>query len=86
MNISEQIDDFIRTEGKGNARDAVNVALAKIEILEFALKKGEQLANAQLLENLVSAYDARDIPAFNQLMNQAREIAANHQPKTQFTQ
>lgn len=38
MNISEQIDDFIRTEGKGNARDAVNVALAKIEILEFALK------------------------------------------------
>jgi len=39
MNISEQIDDFIRTEGKGNARDAVNVALARIERLELSLPK-----------------------------------------------
>jgi len=51
----------------------------------------QQFANAQLiaiapemrdlLANLVSAYDARNITAFNQLMSQAREIATNHQPK-----
>ena len=34
-----------------------------------------------LLANLVSAYDTRNITAFNRFMNQAREIAANHQPK-----
>lgn len=50
MNISEQIDDFIRTEGKGNARDAVNVALTKIELLETQIadlkRLNEEMAKA----------------------------------------
>lgn len=43
MNISEQIDDFIRTEGKGNARDAVNIALTKIDLLETKIADLERI-------------------------------------------
>jgi hypothetical protein len=35
MNISKELDDYIAKEGKGNVRDALNVALARLKILEL---------------------------------------------------
>ena len=61
MKVSEQIDEFIRVEGKGNVRDALNVALARIDLLraqkEHAREINEGLApyieqNFALLKNV----------------------------------
>jgi len=41
MKVSEQIDSFIEQNG-GNCRDALNVALARLEIMEAALDRIEK--------------------------------------------
>jgi hypothetical protein len=41
MTVSEQIDAFIEQHG-GNCRDALNVALARLEIMEAAMDRIEK--------------------------------------------
>ena len=35
MTVSEKINNFIETEGKGDIRDALNIALTRIELLQI---------------------------------------------------
>ena len=44
MNVSEMLDTYIATEGNGNARDALNAALARSEYI-----RGELLSLAKIL-------------------------------------
>ena len=53
MSVSTEIDEFITKEGKGNVRDALNVALAELKI-SAQLK----IDNAQLNKENVQLTDA----------------------------
>ena len=52
MSLTEEINTFIEIEGKGNARDAVNVALAKLEA--WAIVGADNVRRIQALEKSLS--------------------------------
>ena len=48
MTITDHIDEFIAKEGKGNIRDALNVALCRWEVAEAVIRRlRRELEDAQ---------------------------------------
>jgi hypothetical protein len=43
MYVSKRINEYIRVQGNGNTRDALNVALARIAVLEAELRKANEM-------------------------------------------
>jgi hypothetical protein len=78
MSATEQIDNFIAENG-GNTRDALNIALAKIELLQNRLSKMETarlFPNYEGDKHLMSVPD-KD-PYIEKCMAEKQGILANH--------
>lgn len=47
MNVSQMLDQYIEKQGKGNTRDALNVALARTEVVHQQLASLAEMLRSQ---------------------------------------